>query len=158
MSMRDALRMSEDEVARYLGNGHQARLATLNRDGSPHVVPVNYVVLDGNVAFWADADSQKVVNATRDPRVACVIDDGSEFTDYRGIQIQGRAQVSDDLEHSKRVGRAFLAKSPVPVPEEVEDQMLALAAERVVVEVVPDRVISWDHTKLSGVVPQEIGS
>lgn len=46
MSMRDAIRMDDDEVAAFLASGFRAHVSTLNRDGSPHVVPITYVVLD----------------------------------------------------------------------------------------------------------------
>jgi nitroimidazol reductase NimA-like FMN-containing flavoprotein (pyridoxamine 5'-phosphate oxidase superfamily) len=66
-------------VAAYLAGSVRARVATVGKDGSPHVVPMSYVVLDGNVTFWADNLSQKVKNLQRDPRVSVIVDDGVDF-------------------------------------------------------------------------------
>ncbi|MBA3764905.1 MAG: pyridoxamine 5'-phosphate oxidase family protein [Actinobacteria bacterium] len=68
--------MDDQGVEAYLAANSRARVSTLDRNGSPHVVPITYVVLDGGIAFWGDRGSQKVVNLRRDPRVACIIDDG----------------------------------------------------------------------------------
>lgn len=157
MSQRDLLRMESDEVDRYLANSFRARLATLNADGSPHVVPVSYVLLDGSIAFFADSGSQKVVNARRDPRVACIIDDGVEFQELRGVEVIGQADIVEDTAMSERLADLFSQKVPEEHRAAAREQLLALAAERVAVVVKPRRVNSWDHHKMFGVRPQDIG-
>ena len=88
--------MSQDEVTAFLGAERRAHVATINADGTPHLVPLSYVVLDGRVAFWTDPRSQKVVNLRRDPRMTCLVEAGSEFAELRAVQLTGRAELSDD--------------------------------------------------------------
>lgn len=149
--------MSDDEVAAFLASGFRAHVSTLNRDGSPHVVPVTYVVLGGRLAFWADSGSQKVVNLQRDPRIACVVDDGIEFHELRGVELIGTAELIDDPATSERVADLFCLKVPEEHRDAARGTLLALAAERVVVSVQPQRASSWDHNKMFGVKPQDIG-
>lgn len=155
--MRAAIRMDDDEVVAFLASGFRAHVSTLNKDGSPHVVPVTYVVLDGRLAFWADSDSQKVVNLRRDPRVAAVVDDGIEFQELRGVELIGMAELIHEPATSERVADLFCLKVPEEHRDAARDTLLALASERVVVSVQPQRVSSWDHNKLFGVKPQDIG-
>src|SRR5207247_10880229 len=88
---RDEIRMDDGEVATFLESNFRARVATIDRDGWPHVVPITYVVLDGRLTFWADRGSQKLVNLQRDPRIACIVDDGLTFEELRGLQVVGIA-------------------------------------------------------------------
>jgi PPOX class probable F420-dependent enzyme len=157
MSKREAIRMADHEVEAYLAAHARARVSTLDRNGSPHVVPITYVILDGSLAFWGDRGSQKVVNLRRDPRVACIIDDGVDFPELRGVELIGEAELHDDPASAARVTELFLSKVPEEWREMAREQLTELAAARVVVVVSAARVISWDHTKVPGLRAQDVG-
>src|SRR3954463_14121887 len=125
VSMRELITMDHDEVAAFLGSNARARVSSLNKDGSPHVVPISYVVLDGDLTFWADNDSQKVVNLRRDPRVAAIVDDGMDFQELRGVQVAGRAELSVEPELSDRVADLFAAMAPEEHREGAKAMLLA---------------------------------
>lgn len=156
--MRELVRMTEDEVAAFVAGNVRARVSTVCRDGAPHVVPVSYVVLDGRVAFWADNDSQKMVNLRRDPRVAVVVDDGVDFQELRGVHLAGTAALHDDADTNGRIADLFAAKAPEEHREAAKQMLLGLAAERTAVVVEAAKVASWDHRKLAGGArPQDLG-
>lgn len=156
--MRELITMDDDEVAAFLVSNARARVSSLNKDGSPHVVPISYVVLDGDLTFWADNDSQKVVNLRRDPRVAAVVDDGLDFQELRGVQVAGTAELSVERELSDRVADLFAAMAPEEHREGAKTMLLALAAERTVVRVKAAKATSWDHHKLGGTArAQDLG-
>lgn len=149
--------MDDAEVSAFLVAGFRAHISTLNKDGSPHVVPISYVMIDEKVTFWADNASQKMVNLKRDARIACVVDDGLEFQELRGVQLIGTATLTDDEGMNGRIADAFCLKVPEEHRVAARGTLLALAAERTAVSVDPTRVTSWDHNKLFGVKPQDIG-
>lgn len=155
--MRDLIRMTDEEVAAFLAAGTRVYVSTLGKDGTPHVVPLAYVVLDGKVAFWADKASQKVKNIERDPRVGAVVETGTQFEDFRGVQLRGTAEVVDDEATSMRVAEAMLARVPDEYKDMARPTLEGIARERIVVSIVPAKVASWDHTKLAGLKPQDIG-
>ena len=158
MSMRDLVRMDDDEVAAFLAAGFRAHVSTINRDGSPHVVPITYVLLDGKLAFWADNVSQKMVNLQRDPRIAAVVDSGVDFQELQGVELKGTADLRGDEETNGRIADLFALKAPEAHRAGARDMLLALAAERTAVIVEPQRVASWDHRKLAGgAKPQDLG-
>ena len=157
MSQRDLLRMSDDEVAAFLREGRHSQVATINRDGTPHVVPLSYVVIDGRLTLWTDPRSQKIVNLRRDPRLTCLVEDGAHFAEFRAVQLFGSAELADDYDTSLMVGLALFQRS-APMSAELEAAAAALAPDRVAVFVNPARVVSWDHRKLAGVKAGEIGS
>src|SRR5208282_2096814 len=50
MKQRGKVAMSADEVAAFLARSRKLQLATINRDGTPHLVTMYYVMLDGRIA------------------------------------------------------------------------------------------------------------
>jgi len=83
------------EVRDFLSHGTRtASLATVLPDGTPHVVPVWFVIDGDQVVFTIPADSVKGRNIQRDPRVALVVDD--EEPPYAFVHLRGTAAISTD--------------------------------------------------------------
>jgi pyridoxamine 5'-phosphate oxidase family protein len=87
---------TEAEIA-YLATQRLGRLATVSKDGSPHVVPVTFrynpdeeTIDIGGHNF---AKRKKYRDAQRDGRVAFVVDDVLPPWSPRMIEIRGRADV-----------------------------------------------------------------
>jgi PPOX class probable F420-dependent enzyme len=150
--------MSAEEVAELLHDGRRAQLATINADGTPHVVPMSYVVLDGRVTLWTDVRSRKVANLRRDPRVTCLVEDGNHFAEFRAVQLCGRGVVDDDPQVSLGAGLALYERANGALDDALRATVAALVPTRVAVTIHPERIVSWDHRKLPGVGPDEIGS
>lgn len=157
MSKRDAIRMDDDEVAHFLEANVRCRIATIDGHGAPRVVPVNYVVLDGRVAFWSDPGSQKVVNLRRDPRVSCVVDEGEEFDQFRGVELVGTAEIRDDEATAAQMIDAMLDTIPTEWRDVARPHLADLATKRVVVAIDAHRTVSWDHSKVAGLTPEDVG-
>ena len=47
MKRRDLIRMTEEEERAFLAEGHTLQIATIGRDGFPHLVAMWYTVKDG---------------------------------------------------------------------------------------------------------------
>ena len=72
------------------------KVATVRKDGRPHVVPV-WFTLDGDTnVFTTGEHSAKAANIRRDPRVSFCVDD--ETPPYAYILVEGTATLSDDLD------------------------------------------------------------
>ncbi len=89
--------LSEAERA-YLGERRLGRLATVGRDGTPHVTPVGWqydadtdtIVVSGRNF----AASKKFRDVARSERAAIVVDDLASTDPWRprGIEVRGRAE------------------------------------------------------------------
>ena len=148
MKQRDKVAMTADEVAAFLTGFRKLQLATINRDGTPHLVTMYYVMLDGRIAFWTYRASQKALNLARDPRITCLVETGNEYFDLRGVQVQGVVQPVEDPAGVLQIGRRIagvMAGTDVPLPDEYVEHT---ARKRLGYIVQPTRVISWDHAKL----------
>ena len=105
---------TEDEV-KYLRSGLLGRLATVGRDGTPHIAPVgfSYNADLGTIDVGGRdmAHTKKFRDVARSGRAAFVVDDVLPPWRPRGIEIRGRAE--------------------------------ALGEPRPLIRLHPERVISW---------------
>jgi PPOX class probable F420-dependent enzyme len=147
-SRRQQIQLSPEEQAAFFRERRKAALATIDKDGFPHVVAMNYVAADGAFYMTSYGKAQKVVNIRRNPRVALMIEAGDEYAELRGVMIRGRCEI---LEDEASVRAAFEARAGAQASASpVQPGALASAPKRVVLKIVPDRVVSWDHRKLGG--------
>jgi PPOX class probable F420-dependent enzyme len=158
VSDRPALSMSRAEVEAFLHHEHRAHVGTINADGSPHVVPLSYVLVDGRMTFWTDPRSRKVVNLRRDHRLSCLVEAGTHFAEFRAVQLNGWAELGEDAATSLRAGLALFERASGTLTDELRAIVAGLADERIAVTLHPDRVVTWDHRKLTGVQPGQIGT
>ena len=85
--------MIDDELALFLREPNLARLATINADGTPHVMPIWYLHQGSEVLLITNPASHKVRNIRRDPRVVVCID--RPTPPYAGVVIRGIAALEE---------------------------------------------------------------
>jgi PPOX class probable F420-dependent enzyme len=147
---RDAIKMSDEEIREFLEAGRDLQVASINADGTPHLVTMWYAVRDGEIAFWTYGKSQKVVNLRRDPRLTVLVAAGDVYEQLKGVSIAGRAQLVEDPDEVLRYGEAVYERYWGPLNDTVREGVRAMGAKRVVIVVKPEKVLSWDHSKLAG--------
>jgi pyridoxamine 5'-phosphate oxidase family protein len=92
---------TEKEIG-YLRGQRLGRLATVARDGSPHVVPVGFRLDPEDEAIeiggHAIRGSKKWRDLEANPRVAFVIDDLERVDPWtpRGLEVRGRAELHEE--------------------------------------------------------------
>jgi len=151
MNKRDAIQLSEDERKGYLTAALTIILVTVGRDGYPHAVPMWFLMDDdGSVYMTTYGRSQKVVNIRRNPRVALLVESGVRYEELKGVLLRGKAEILNDEALCIRVLTRIHRKHMGALVTGVEEVMRAQARKRIVVKVTPERLVSWDHRKLSG--------
>ena len=148
MNRRDLIRMSEEEIRAFLQEQRTLQLATINRDGWPHLVAMWYVLVNDQIAFWTYAKSQKAANLRRDARLTCLVEAGERYEELRGVQIKGQAIISADHETVQHVGTTIWERYTGPLNDSTRHMIIAQAPKRVIVFVKPVEIVSWDHRKL----------
>jgi PPOX class probable F420-dependent enzyme len=143
MSRRAAIAMSEAEVAAFLDEARVLTVATLGRDGWPHVMPLWYVVRDGECWAWTYAKSQKVRNLERDSRCTLQVESGDRYDRLRGVMIKCAAAIHREPDVVAGVGTALAARYGGG-----GDVTAAQAAKRVALQFVVKEIASFDHRKL----------
>jgi PPOX class probable F420-dependent enzyme len=113
--------MSKAEVARFLMHGtFTGKLATVKKDGSPHVVPIWFVVENGkgrgkagNIILTTGDASVKANNIQHDGRVSICIDD--QKPPFSFVTIHGTAKIipykqKEVLEWATKIAERYVGK------------------------------------------------
>ena len=70
---------SREKMAEFLGSEHTGRIASIDRDGYPQVIPMNFAYLGGCVYMHSHTRGEKLDNVVRNPRVGFEVDRELEF-------------------------------------------------------------------------------
>src|SRR6058998_3749454 len=93
MSRRDQIKMTDEEALAFLDEQRVVVCATNGRDGFPHLMPLWYVIRDGELWSWTYAKSQKVRNLERDGRATLQVETGEEYQELRGVMLKCDVEV-----------------------------------------------------------------
>jgi PPOX class probable F420-dependent enzyme len=132
--------LEEPRVQEFLAGREVVVLAMVRADGSPLAMPMWFVHDPTAVTMVSVADTQKVHNLRRDPRV-CVVAESGSGGEVRGVSVHGRAQfLSESLGRLALVERLLEKYQP-----HLERRWggRAMPSDRVMFSIVPSRVISW---------------
>jgi PPOX class probable F420-dependent enzyme len=120
-----------------------ANFATVNKDGTIHLVPLWFLWQAPNLLFPTNHATRKVRNLSRDPRATVMIDDSRGGFDLRGLTLVGEAVVD--------YGAAAVAANLQIHLKYLTDEGRRLAAteaylatDDVTIRFTATRVSSWD--------------
>ncbi len=148
---RDRIRLTQAEQDELLEDARTIHIASLSPDGRPHLVPMWFARDDdGLIVFSTYGTSQKIKNLERDPRITVLAEAGSAYDEVRGVSIDGTAEVIRDPHVTMRTLQLVGARTngqPRPDPDP-DAEPPPVAYKRVTVRIHPQRVRSWDHSKI----------
>jgi Pyridoxamine 5'-phosphate oxidase len=154
LSRRDQIHMTSEEVDEFLERQRVVICATNGREGWPHLMPLWYLVRDGEIWSWTYAKSQKVRNLERDARATLQIEDGEQYHELRGVMIEADTVIHRGLDEVAEFGAALFERYGGAVggggPEFLE-VIRGQASKRVALQFVARQMATWDHGKLGGV-------
>jgi PPOX class probable F420-dependent enzyme len=155
---RKAIRMTQTEAWQWLEKGDNCSLATIDRDGYPHLVAMAYALESGDIVMTSFAKAQKVVNLKRNPRAAIMVESGKAYSALKGVMVRGRAEIianTDKVLHVLSLVASRMSQTPMDGRtsgadgnNSITQQARSLAAKRVVIRIHPEKWASWDHSKL----------
>jgi len=153
LSRRDEIKLTDAERRELLESERVVVVASLGTRGWPHLMPLWYVLRDGEIWIYTYAKSQKVRNLERDPRATLLVETGHEYADLRGVMVEAEAEINRDealvFEVAKQLTLRY-ADGLDSVEGEAAEALRAQARKRVAVRFVPRRTATWDHRKLGG--------
>jgi len=148
MAERPEIRLTADEQAAFLREHRKAALATIDKNGFPHVTAMNFIVRDGAFYMTSYGKAQKVVNIRRNPKIAIMAEAGTAYAELKGVMARGLCEIIDSAEavHQVFAWSAEARGESYSRPAGASSS----APKRVVLKLVPQNIVSWDHSKLGG--------
>jgi PPOX class probable F420-dependent enzyme len=123
------------KVEAFLNGRYFGKIATVKKDGSPHVTPIWYMLDGGKLFVNTTTDRVKYKNIKRTPRVSFLVDDG-----YPYVMIEGRARIATERDANKDIEALAIRYTG-------EEKGRKAARERywkqprVSIEIIPERVV-----------------
>jgi PPOX class probable F420-dependent enzyme len=101
--------MNEDEALARVASARLARMATVDPQGTPHVIPVTFA-LDGRIVYWAvdqkpkrAQEVKRLDNLRASPTVQLVVDHYDEdWAELWWVRLTGRGRILEAGEERER--------------------------------------------------------
>ncbi len=141
--------MTQEELEEFLSKPILARIATVGKNCTPHIAPVWFIYDNGAIMIGTLKKTKKIRNIKNNPAVAVAIDTivgESVSGGAKGAIFQGKAELveKDTLETIQKLCIKYLGSLDHPIAE----QLLHDRGPSVVIKLKPQKIISWDSSKM----------
>jgi len=146
-------RMTREECWDFLRSPvRTGKLATLRKDGRPHIVPIWYDLEGETIVFMTGRGSLKGKNLRRDPRVSMCVDD--EVTPFAYVELEGTAVVADDADQrlpwATQIGGRYMGRDLAKTYGEINSE-----EDQIIVRITPTHMHGYKD--VTGRYPQPQG-
>ena len=115
------------------------RIATVDKNGMPHNVPVCHVLEGDRIYFATGKKSKKIKNLEENGKVALVCDEYSEIWSYlKGVFVQGKTRVISKGPEFRKLKKMLYQKYTLYEAEATIEE-----GNTVIVEIIPQNIVSW---------------
>jgi len=140
--------LTPEERDAYLLEQRTCRVGSIGPDGKPHVSALWYV-WDGT-ALWlySLSNSQRWANLMRAPQVSVLVDSGEGFTELKGVELVGTVEVVGEVPRTA-APNAGLDEPERLFGDKYADGTFTADGSHAWLRLVPDKILSWDFTKIA---------
>jgi len=144
---------SKEKIKEFLDKEHIGRIATIDQNGYPQVIPMNFVFLNDIIYMHSHTKGEKLENVTRNYKVGFEVDREIEFlpsyfedpkdasladTLYISVVIKGKGKIVDDRQEKTNALNGLMKKyQPEGRYEPISSDMHVLD-EVAIIKVMPD--------------------
>ena len=131
---------SKERIIQFLNNENTGRISSVDKDGFPQIIPMNFVFLNNAVYMHSHIKGEKIENIKRNSKVGFEVDKNLEFlpsyfsdpedasladTLYISVVIKGEAILVDNKEEKVRALNGLMEKYQpegqyIPMREDME--------------------------------------
>jgi nitroimidazol reductase NimA-like FMN-containing flavoprotein (pyridoxamine 5'-phosphate oxidase superfamily) len=148
---RQYVAMSEEEVWKFLESRNKLFVGFTMDDGYPHVSPIWFCVENRKI-YLRTHDYKVKTHLARTGKACCAADDGFLYRELRGVIVWGESRVMTNAKSIERINKILDKKYEKQQwrPAEMPESWVAerRQEERAFIEVVPERIDSWDNSKV----------
>lgn len=119
------------------------RLATIDKNKTPHIVPVWYRYSGGKVYIGTNTKTQKAKNIKKNNRVSCCIDVGINAPNIYGVMIQGNANLILENKKVKSIAKKILLRYFKSLKNKSAIELLD--DTDCIIEIVPEKFTIWNY-------------
>jgi len=146
---------SKQKMIDFLNSQPAGRVASIDKDGYPQVIPMNFVYFNNAIYMHSHPFGEKLDNMRRNPKVGFEVDqhvcflpsyyfhptDASQAdTLYISVVIKGLVQIVEDGEEKARALNALMEKYQNEGRYEALDAQMPVVEEVTIIKVVPEEM------------------
>ncbi|MGQ0791768.1 MAG: pyridoxamine 5'-phosphate oxidase family protein [Nitrosopumilaceae archaeon] len=144
---------SKEKIKEFLDKEHIGRIATIDQNGYPQIIPMNFVFLNDVIYMHSHTKGEKLENVTRNDKVGFEVDRELEFlpsyfedpkdasladTLYISVVIKGKGKIVNDRQEKTNALNGLMKKyQPEGRYEPISPEMPVLD-EVAIIKVMPD--------------------
>lgn len=142
-----SISMSSDELDEFLATERTCRVATVGAGGQPHVTPLWFVWDRPALWLYSLVRSQRFTDLQHNARIAVVVDTGTDYSELRGVEIQGTSRVVGEV---PRTGEhlAELEEPERRFADKYSGGTMFHDSRHAWIRVEPLKIASWDFRKI----------
>lgn len=125
----------------FLGSQKILRLATVDRNGIPHIVPVWYLYKNGRFYVGTNTVTKKARNVSKNPKVSFCVDSGIHSPIF-GIMGIGTAKIIRDEHQVSTLAKRILLRYFKSLRNTSAQDLLSQTD--CVIEIVPKKITVWE--------------
>ena len=127
----------------FLKNQKILRLATLDKNGNPHVVPVWYLFDSKKLYIGTNSKTEKAKNVKDNSKVSFCVDVGINSPDIFGVMGQGDAKLIIGKNEVSRIEKTVLLRYFKTLNNKSAQELLE--ETDCIIEIVPKRYSVWEY-------------
>jgi len=144
---------SKEKIREFLNQEHVGRVATIDKNGYPQIIPMNFVFLDDTIYMHSHTKGEKLENVSQNEKVGFEVDRELEFlpsyfedpknasladTLYISVVIKGKGTIVNDRQEKTKALNGLMEKyQPEGRYEKISPDMHVLD-EVAIIKVIPD--------------------
>lgn len=128
---------------KFLRKERILRLATLDKKGNPHLVPVWYMYQRGRLYIGTNTRTKKVKNIKQQNKIAFCIDVGINSPDIFGVMGTGKANLVLEEDNVKRIAKRILLRYFKSLKK--ESARTLLDDTNCIIEIIPKKIKVWNY-------------
>jgi nitroimidazol reductase NimA-like FMN-containing flavoprotein (pyridoxamine 5'-phosphate oxidase superfamily) len=146
---------SKEKIREFLNQEHIGRIATIDKNGYPQIIPMNFVFFDDAIYMHSHTKGEKLENVSQNEKVGFEVDRELEFlpsyfedpknasladTLYISVVIKGKGTIVKDKQEKTKALNGLMEKyQPEGKYEKISPDMHVLD-EVAIIKVIPDSI------------------
>ena len=127
----------------FLKSQKVLRFATIDKNKTPHIVPVWYRYSGKKFYIGTNTKTQKAKNVKRNKRISCCVDIGIKAPNIYGIMIQGNGNLILENTKVKTIAKKILLKYFKSIENKSAIQLLD--DTDCIIEIIPEKFTVWNY-------------
>ena len=119
------------------------RLATIDKNQSPHIVPVWYMYSRKKFYIGTNTTTQKAENIRKNESVSFCIDVGINSPDIYGVMGKGKANLILEQSKIKRIAKKILLRYFKTLENKSAKELLS--DTNCIIEIIPNKISVWSY-------------